>query len=180
MKRCCSCREEKPLTDFWKSKRDGYRRECKKCDHARTVRWQQANKEQHKENQRRWFSKSGSKPLFDARSRAKRLVRKLETDAAWRRANGPRMVAKEAKRRATELSATPSWANEFFIGEAYHLASLRTKATGFRWHVDHIVPLQSKLVCGLHVENNLQVVPASVNLRKSNVRWPDMPERRQL
>ena len=46
---------------------------------------------------------------------------------------------------------------------------------GFKWEVDHIVPLQSKLVCGLHVHNNLQVITALENIKKHNKVWPDMP-----
>jgi hypothetical protein len=94
----------------------------------------------------------------------------------WKRTHVAAVNAAHSRRRATKIQATPAWANEFFIEEAYHLAQLRTKATGFEWHVDHIVPLRSKLVCGLHVETNLQVIPAVKNLKKGNRHWPDMPE----
>ena len=83
--------------------------------------------------------------------------------------------ADTARRRATKRLATPAWANEFFIQEAYSLAKLREKVCGGAWHVDHIVPLKSALVCGLHVEHNLQVIPAALNAAKHNRYWPHMP-----
>lgn len=76
-----------------------------------------------------------------------------------------------SKRRASKLKATTSWDEELtnlVIQEAYHLTKLREKATGFTWHVDHVIPLQGKSVCGLHVWNNLAVIPASENLSKNN------------
>jgi len=69
--------------------------------------------------------------------------------------------ARAAKRRAAKLQRTPSWANLDKIKEIY-----RTCPEGY--HVDHIVPLQGELVSGLHVENNLQHLPASENLAKGN------------
>ena len=101
------------------------------------------------------------------------LIRAIK--ARWRSKNREYAVAKCAERYAKKTQATPKWANEFFISEAYHLAALRTKVTGFAWHVDHIVPLRSKLVCGLHVEHNLRVIPGAENFSKSNRHWPDMP-----
>ena len=76
-----------------------------------------------------------------------------------------------AKRRAKKLQATPIWFDElddFILQEAYSLAKLREGVTGIKWHVDHIIPLQGKNVCGLHCWNNVQVIPALVNLSKGN------------
>lgn len=70
----------------------------------------------------------------------------------------------------------PSWADHAAILKAYRLARLYTGFTGVKWHVDHIVPLNSPLVCGLHVHTNLQVIPASTNMDKRNLSWPDKPQ----
>ncbi len=69
--------------------------------------------------------------------------------------------AKNAKYKAAKLNATPNWANLIAIKEIY-----RACHTGY--HVDHIVPLQNDLVCGLHCEFNLQHLAASENISKSN------------
>lgn len=95
--------------------------------------------------------------------------------AKWAKAHPAKAAAMAALRRARIAQATPVWANKFFIEEIYDLAQRRTEMLGFRWHVDHIVPLKSKSVCGLHVECNLQVIPAAQNCSKHNRYWPDMP-----
>ena len=69
------------------------------------------------------------------------------------------------------LNRTPAWLTEddlWAIKETYALAALRTKMLGFAWHVDHIIPLRGRNVSGLHVPENLQVIPAIYNLRKTN------------
>ena len=65
-------------------------------------------------------------------------------------------------RRARLLKATPSWANLGAVRQMYRNAA-RLGLT-----VDHIIPLKGKNVCGLHVENNLQLLPWSENRTKGN------------
>lgn len=79
--------------------------------------------------------------------------------------------AKENKRKAAKLQRIPCWLTPddfWMIEQAYDICALRTKMTGIEWHVDHIIPLQGKLVSGLHMPYNLQVIPASINTSKGN------------
>lgn len=88
-----------------------------------------------------------------------------------RQKNRSRVIANKAIYRATKYSRTPNWLTEddrWMIREIYALAVLRTKMLGFPWHVDHIIPLRGKNVCGLHVPRNLQVIPGVENTRKNN------------
>ena len=66
-----------------------------------------------------------------------------------------------AKRRALQLNATPKFADLNKIKEIY-------KNCPKGYVVDHIIPLQGKNVCGLHVEWNLQYLTPSANCSKSN------------
>jgi hypothetical protein len=70
---------------------------------------------------------------------------------------------------AKARNALPSWADINAIAKIY------LKASEFGMQVDHIVPMHSKLVCGLHCEANLQLLIASENAAKRNRFWPDMP-----
>lgn len=76
--------------------------------------------------------------------------------------------AKCGKRRAAKLLATAGWANFDAIRKLYLMAEKISLETGIKHHVDHVVPLRGKRVCGLHVEYNLQIIPAKQNREKAN------------
>lgn len=73
-----------------------------------------------------------------------------------------------AKYRACKLNATPAWADLDKIQWFYNYAIWLSQITGVPHEVDHIIPLQGENVCGLHVENNLQVIPMRDNRIKGN------------
>jgi hypothetical protein len=72
----------------------------------------------------------------------------------------------------------PVWANYIAIGEKFAEANLKS-TEDVKFHVDHIIPLKGGnggLVCGLHCESNMAVLPKRENLLKSCRHWPDMPD----
>ncbi len=163
-----------------KAVHDAWRAKNKERLQAKSKAYREANIEKLKaanaaNSKKRYASKRDEVLAKLSIWRNENKERHQEMIRAWAKKNRDKCSALCAKRKAAKLNATPSWANHFFIEEAYHLARLRTKMTGIKWSVDHIVPLQSKLVCGLHVEDNLAVIPAVMNSRKSNVHWPNMP-----
>ncbi|MDN7554636.1 hypothetical protein QZM46_25325 [Burkholderia vietnamiensis] len=82
------------------------------------------------------------------------------------------------RRRARERRATPPWLSplqRLAISALYLLAATATRVTGELHVVDHIVPLDGKLVCGLHVPWNMRVTHWRENAVKAWHTWPDMP-----
>jgi len=71
-------------------------------------------------------------------------------------------------RHTSKLRRTPKWADMAKILEVYEQARKVTAATGTKHVVDHEIPLRGKLVSGLHVHNNLQIITGPANSRKSN------------
>lgn len=127
-----------------------------------------------------------------AASRARNPGKAQAAIARWARANPERRreiaaksrqrpeakarhTAAVSRRKATQLQATPRWANGSIIREIYEFAAFMTIESGEPWEVDHEVPLISKIVCGLHWEGNLRAIPASQNRSKGNRHWQNMP-----
>jgi len=80
----------------------------------------------------------------------------------YRKTVRPVLTANVMKYRPAKECRVPSWANHEKI-KAFYMEAERTGMT-----VDHIIPLRGQLVSGLHVENNLQLLPGSVNYSKGN------------
>ena len=188
MKKCKTCGQEKPLSDFYIRKESGrHRSECKSCQNKSASKWARENPEKRRAVALKWAKENydyirANKAKYRAEDPLK--MRKWEREnpekmkacrARWNAANKDRKAEHTATRRSRQRQAMPAWADRFVIAEAYRLARLRTEIFGFQWEVDHIVPLAGKTVCGLHVEHNLQVIPMSTNRRKSRSHWPDMP-----
>ena len=79
------------------------------------------------------------------------------------------ILLQNEKRRAltSRYNLDPEFSS-FVFQEAQLLRKLRDITTNVTWHVDHIVPLKGRLVCGLHIWNNFAVIPKQLNLEKSN------------
>lgn len=165
MKACTCCREVKPVEAFSKNvrKTDGLASWCRVCTsaasrmayRARLVRAGERQKERDRVNA---FNKANP-------------GQKAAASKKYATANPAAILAHNAKVKAAKKKRTPRWLSIddlWLMRQAYEVAALRTTVFGFSWHVDHILPLQGKLVSGLHVPSNLRVIPAVDNWRKSN------------
>lgn len=180
MKKCGTCKIEKVDSDFYINRlRKCLTHNCKSCTRNAVFVWNLANPEKAKAREMRY--RESHRKEIARRTREwyrKNKKRSRKTVSDWCKRNPQFGARRMAQYRATQANATPAWANQFFIEEIYDLAKRRTKLkTGGveKWSVDHIVPLKSPIVCGLHVHNNLQVIPAVKNSEKGNRHWPDMP-----
>lgn len=200
MKTCTVCGISHPLSNFYLN---GGRPQsfCKICTRAKVNAYRQANLQSVKERKKK--HRDENKDAINAKNRARyercraeiraqqkeyyeqNKDRVQEMSKIYASANKERLAAARrewarnnrhvknegnARRRAAKRLGMPAWADKKKIRAIYKIAR---KLTGV--HVDHIVPLVSEIVCGLHVHNNLQVISAAENQKKSNVYWPDMP-----
>lgn len=204
LKTCTKCGIAKPFEEFHKhaQTRDKRVPKCKACAKAYAAQWnrdtaderkafRQRNKDVLRERQQKYYldnrdairAKNSAREKLDREGARKRLEKwrslnaeKMEAfRAAWKAANPHKLNADAAKRRAARRRAVPIWADLAAIESIYAQAQAASRLTGIEHHVDHIVPLISDIVCGLHWEANLRVLPGAENISKSNRYWPDMP-----
>jgi hypothetical protein len=164
-------------------KREAYKRQkSQRC--ASSKKYAEKNKEAIAGRMRRWF-KANSERISAQRKEYRERNREVIADysKAYREANREkirhyyesnryRYINRNRLRQMAEIQATPSWANLDAIKGFYESAANISLTTGIKHQVDHYYPLKGKTVCGLHVQDNLRVIPALENQRKNN-RHPD-------
>jgi len=183
MKICNRCKKEKDNEDFFKdcAKNDGLSTLCKACkkiqkkEYKATPFFKELKRAQGKRHYRKHREEllEYRKEYYEANKEdwTKRFLKayynnkKKYADRAKKdRGKFPgRHRACTAKYRASKLQATPLWADLDKIKKIYEKAVLMEGM-----EVDHIIPLQNNLVCGLHCENNLQILPMVKNRSKGN------------
>jgi hypothetical protein len=198
MKTCIKCCTEKPVTDFrFVKAKQHYLRKCLECINEERrykksidpvlVAKREAKLTKGRKPKKKWSEypveqrvgwlkkyKEANKEIVSERSKQYSAKNKEAIKARSKiyRQNTKDVQAEYVRRRqAAKLQRTPAWLTEddiWVMREAYKLAKLRTEMFGFSWHVDHILPLQGKEVSGLHVPENLQVIPWLDNLKKHN------------
>ena len=164
------------------------KKRCPKCRQAANEKWNRANKEKRRKHQEAYrnthpdrIKKSREKyketnPLGFQNARKKWEENKQQKarilKREWRLLHKGQVNSWRAKSRALKKQATPDWASKKAIEEIYQKAAELTKATGIPHEVDHVYPLQSKYLCGLHIETNLQILTREQNRAKGNRTWP--------
>lgn len=94
-------------------------------------------------------------------------IRQAKT--VYRQENKAHLNALKAAYKASKKGATPDWVDHKVIAKRYDECKLLNDEAGYiKYHVDHIVPIRGKKICGLHVPWNLQVITAKENMQKSN------------
>lgn len=173
-KQCSLCKEVKPVALFPKSKggKFGVRGNCKACEKIRQKTYRADNREKIKSLWKSWYEDNKERRVTQWKDYYENNGDRVrESSRKRKRANPHKYLAYNSKRRAAKVTATPLWLSQSQtqeIEDLYWLAKDLQRVTGLDYHVDHIVPLQGKEVCGLRVPWNLQVLPSDLNLKKGN------------
>lgn len=152
-------------------------RRCKECHKVTRSKWYQVNREYLGEKNSKWRQANPGRKRERSR-KWKQANPELERKyyKKWKQANSNTVNAIKARRRAAKKNALMPWANASVIKNFYTESCRLTKLTGIKHNVDHIYPLQSKYMCGLHVETNLQILTEKENIAKGNRTWPGQLE----
>ena len=126
-------------------------------------------REDVKDRKNEWYQENREQVI--AASNTIPLHKKAQYKRDWKERNDVWTRADTKARRRKHREATPPWLTrkqKSEIRQLYQIAITMTQTTGEQYVVDHIVPLRSHEVCGLHVPWNLRVITQEENLKKSN------------
>jgi len=144
--------------------------EWEKASVTRAEYFKEYNKrEEVKDRKNEWYVEHREQVIAAARTRP--IAQLREYRDAWKENNKTQVRADTKARRRKHREATPLWLTrkqKSEIRQLYQIAITMTQTTGEQYVVDHIVPLRSDVVCGLHVPWNLRVITQEENLKKSN------------
>lgn len=155
---------------------------CRECVRKQAAEWRATNKEASKATYSKHYQKNKEKILekhrelqpknneYAQKYRDNNKQKRAEITKRWRDKNKVLTCFLANARRARKLQATPKWveAEREQIEAIYREAARLQQETGIVHNVDHIIPLQSELVCGLHCLANLQILTQTENIKKSN------------
>ena len=134
-----------------------------------SAEYRQNNVEYYSEYNKQYFIDNSEKLICRSREWYQENRKQiLEDKKIYYDEHHQEFIARNAKRRCQKLNATPQWYEHEKVTDLYAKSVRLTEKLGIQHHVDHIVPLQSDVVCGLHCLANLQILSALENLRKGN------------
>lgn len=100
--------------------------------------------------------------------------KKQNLERSWKKevSNSEGRHARARRKRTSAIdNATPPWLSatqKKEIEALYEDARILTEKTGEKYEVDHIIPLRSEKVSGLHVPWNMRVISKKSNNQKGN------------
>jgi hypothetical protein len=174
VKKCPGCLEIKEHSLFHKTTKrsDGLSFFCKQCKSKKDKEYRDKNSQKLLAQKKEYYKRN--KERMDEQGRLNYQKKKDEYKQRarkWKLENRARHNELCMQRHVSKLKAIPSWLSSIQkarIHEFYEVSLAIGMQTGIKQHVDHIIPLKSPIVCGLHVDWNLQILSASENCSKSN------------
>ena len=150
---------------------------CPVCRAERKKRYNAANKERIKEQQKEYYANNPEKDLERKQKRREYQAKNKDRINAQRRQwleNGgqAKKTLRQKQRERRIRIATPTNISNSDLLPFYEEASRISKQTGVPHEVDHYYPTKGETVCGLNAPWNLQVITKKENRMKSN----KMPE----